>query len=214
MTDLLVIHDLGSADAGASWADAFAAWPGRVVAPDLPGHGSAPVPVGGHHELGDAVFALAAHVPPSGGPRPVIVGVGSNGQAARVLAVAGRADALVLVDGLGGPWLDVAARNRALRDVRRRILDTPAALAPHTAGTTDPRASMVPGSTHRAHVVELCAAVPVPSLVIETPASNTPDADELVGEFADGSLIRVDDASTATVAAAVIEWQHRRTAVR
>ena len=33
--DLLVLHDIGSSG-GAEWADAFADWPARVLAPDLP----------------------------------------------------------------------------------------------------------------------------------------------------------------------------------
>lgn len=206
MSRLLVIHDQG-ASGGGEWEEAFAAWPGDVVAPDLPGHGAAPAPVGGHHEVGDAVFALVDHLRPADTPQPVVVGIGANGHAARVLAVGGRASALVLVDGLGGPWLDVAGRNAALRSVRREILSTPAALAPHTVGSTDPRASMVLGATDRDHVVAMCAAVPVPTLVVETPASPTPDPDEIVAAFRDASLVRIDGSSPTEVADAVVAWR-------
>lgn len=205
MTDLVVIHDLG-ASGGAPWSAAFGSWPGRVVAPDLPGHGSAPTPVGGHHELGDAVFVLVEHFPASDAEQPVLVGVGHNGHAARVLSIAGRSSALVLVDGLGGPWLDVPARNAALRDHRRLILATPAALAPHRAATTDPRADLVPGPTDRDHVLRTCEAVLVPTLVVETPSSRTPDADELVRCFADATLVRMRSSDPADVADAVTEW--------
>ncbi len=205
MTDLVVIHDLG-APGGAPWSAAFGSWPGRVVAPDLPGHGSAPAPVGGHHELGDAVFVMVEHLPASDAEQPVLVGVGHNGHAARVLSIAGRSSALVLVDGLGGPWLDVPARNAALRDHRRQILATPAALAPHRAATTDPRADLVPGPTDRDHAQRTCEAILVPTLVIETPASRTPDAAQLVGCFADAVLVRVPSSDPAHVADAVARW--------
>jgi pimeloyl-ACP methyl ester carboxylesterase len=202
MTPLLVIHDLG-ADGGAEWAAGFSDWPGRVVAPDLPGHGSAPAPLGGHYELGDAVFAVAEHLQPD---PPVVVGVGRNGHSARIIALGGRAAALVLVDGLGGPWLDTLGRNAQLRDIRRRILATPAALAPHAPPGIDPRAEIVLPQTNRDHVVRTAALVEVPTLVVETPRSPTPDAGELVGAFPRGSLVRTADHTPETVARAVVAW--------
>ena len=205
MTDLLVLHDLGSAG-GAPWRDAFAAWPGSVAAPDLPGHGAAPMPTGGHHEIGDAVFAVAPLLADRDRPQPVVVGVGANGYAARLLALGGRASALVLVDGLGGPWLDVRARTAALRAVRREILATPAALEPHVGAGPDPRAALVPTSSDRDHVVRTCVAITVPTVLVETPGSPTPDADALCRSFPDATMTRVGDGMPGTVVRAVVEW--------
>lgn len=205
MTDLLVLHDLG-AEGGVPWAEAFAGWEGDVVAPDLPGHGDAPLPVGGHQELGDAVFLLDA-LPRADDP-PVVVGVGRNGVAAQTLALGGRAAALVLVDGLGGPWLDVDARARALREHRRRILTTPAALAPHRAGTPDPRVGLIPPAANRDFAVRCLRELPCPVLAVETAASETPDAPALIAEAAHGTLVllgSVDD-GPGGVAAVVRDW--------
>ena len=206
MTSLLALHDLGAVGGG-PWRTAFdTSWPGTVVAPDLPGHGDAAPPVGGCYELGDAVFAVADHLPEPDGVPPVVLGVGRNGFAAQILALAGRASALVLVDGLGGPWLDVPARNDALREARRTLLDTPAALEPHLPGTTDPRATLVLGPTDREHALRRCGALPVPTLVVETPDSPTPDAEVLTSTIPRGELVRVPSGAPAVVTGAVIEW--------
>ena len=116
MTDVLVLHDLG-ASGGGEWAAAFADWPGRVLAPDLPGHNGAPPPVGGQYETGDAVFVALEVLRAEDSDELVVVGVGHNGAAAQILALGGRAAGLVLVDGLGGPWLGpVEIDTRAVRD--------------------------------------------------------------------------------------------------
>jgi pimeloyl-ACP methyl ester carboxylesterase len=174
-----------------------------VIAPDLPGHGGAAAPTSGHYELGDAVFAVADHL--EGAP-PVVLGVGRNGQAARIIAAGGRAAALVVVDGLGGPWLDVAGRNAQLRDARRRILATPAALEAYVPPGVDVRATTVPPQSNRDHVERTARLVDVPTLVVETPRSPTPDADELADAFARSTLVRTDDPSPEAVAAVVLRW--------
>ena len=204
-TGLLVIHDAGG-PGGQPWADAFSAWLGPVVAPDLPGHGSAAPPDGGHHDLGDAVFAVAPLLPGADELPPVVVGVGVNGHAATLLALAGRVTALVLVDGLGGPWLDVPARDAALRAVRRRILDTPALREPHRGPGPDPRATALVPMTDRSFMVDVSRRIAVPMLVIETPASPTPDPEEVVAGADDCTLVRLADPAPSSVAAAVLEW--------
>lgn len=201
---LLVIHDLGAVGGG-PWAEAFAAWNGVVAAPDLPGHGTALAPRGGNHEVGDAVFALVSDLA-TGDAAPVVVGVGRSGIAARTLALGGRASALVLVDGLGGPWLEVPARSALVRDARRSILATPAALVPHRAGSTDERAGLTVDGDGRDHVVRMLSALPVPTLVVETPASPTPDAGDVAAVIPDHDLVRVGDSSPVTVAAGVVDW--------
>ncbi len=105
MTDLLVLHDLG-APGGGEWTAAFADWPGRVLAPDLSGHNGAPPPVGGHYETGDAVYVALDVLRAEAPHELVVVGVGHSGVAAQILALGGRAVGLVLIDGLGGPWLE------------------------------------------------------------------------------------------------------------
>lgn len=203
--ELVVIHDLG-APGGTEWAEALASWPGAVLAPDLPGHGAAPMPAGGHYEIGDAVYPvldLLRRRPPA---ERAVLGIGRNGATARLLATGGRAAALVLVDGLGGPWLDVAGRDRMARAARRQILETPPAVGAPPAGEPDPRALLVPGPSDRAFLVGQLDAIEVPTLVIESPASSTPDAEDLVGHLADATLVRVPDPSPVTVAGAVLEW--------
>ncbi|HVM07732.1 MAG TPA: alpha/beta hydrolase [Acidimicrobiales bacterium] len=106
-TPILVLHDLGVPDAGRPWRDALAdaSWNGPVLAPDLPGHGSTPVRDGGSYEHSDSLLSiipLYAELDPDL-PSPIVVGVGLHGWAAQVLALAGRASGVVLVDGLGGP---------------------------------------------------------------------------------------------------------------
>lgn len=205
MTDLLVVHDLG-VEGGAPWARAFAAWDGAVDAPDLPGHGGAPPPVGGHHEVGDAVFALVDRLSPEPGAEPVVVGVGKNGVVARTFALGGRSSALVLVDGLGGPWLDIEEANARLRDARREILSTPAALEPAAPGTTDVRAELAPAFGDRAHARRMLGAVPVPTLVIETPSSPIDDAESVAAVIADHTVVRLGSDEPAVVAEAVTDW--------
>ena len=206
MTDLVVLHGAG-ASGGAVWADAFAAWPGTVHAPDLPGHGDAPMPVDGHYEPNAAVFSVAGHL---AGEPPVVVGVGVHGHPALLVAVGGRASGLVLVDGLGGPWLDVVARNAQLRELRRQILATPAALEPHQPPGTDVRATMVLPQSNREHVVRMAAQVSVPTLVVESPDSSTPDASSVVEAFAGATLVPADTNDPELVAPLVLDWWRMR----
>lgn len=205
MTGLLVLHDVG-APGGAEWAAAFGGWPGDVLAPDLPGHNGAPPPTGGHYETGDAVY-VALELLRSRTPGDlVVVGVGHNGAAAQVLALGGRAVGLVLVDGLGGPWLGPAEVDARQREHRRRILATPAALEMPAPGAPDPRATIVLGAADRDFAVRAAAALAVPVLVIETPSSPTPDTDELVEHVGDATLVRLPARDAVAVASAVESW--------
>jgi pimeloyl-ACP methyl ester carboxylesterase len=205
MTDVLVLHDLG-APGGSEWTAAFAGWPGRVLAPDLPGHNGTPPPVGGHHGTGDAVYValdLLRTEPPD---ELVVVGVGHNGAAAQILALGGRAVGLVLVDGLGGPWLEPADLDARQREMRRRILTTPAAMSTPAPGADDPRATMVVGAADREFAVSQAEAMPVPVLVIETPSSLTPDTDDLVGHFDRATLEHLDGRDPVRAAMLVQAW--------
>lgn len=208
MTDLLILHDLG-APGGGEWAAAFAEWPGRVRAPDLPGHNGTPPPVGGQHTTGDAVFVALDLLRGNVHDELVVVGVGHNGAAAQVLALGGRATGVVLVDGLGGPWLGPDEIDARQREMRRRILTTPAAMTMPAPGEDDPRATMVVGAADREFAVRQAEAMPVPVLVIETPSSPTPDADDIVDHFTAATLTRLDARDPDRVATLVHSWWTR-----
>lgn len=209
MTDLVVLHDLG-APGGGEWAAAFAGWPGRVWAPDLPGHNGTPPPVGGNYATGDAVFAtldlLRAESSTGSSDELVVVGVGHNGAAAQVLALGGRAAGLVLVDGLGGPWLGPVEIDARQREMRKRILTTPDAMSEPAPGASDPRATMVVRAADRGFAVRQAEAMPVPVLLIETSSSPTPDTDDLVDHFARATLKHIDALDTGRAASMVQSW--------
>jgi pimeloyl-ACP methyl ester carboxylesterase len=205
VTDLLVLHDVG-APGGGAWTAAFADWPGRVSAPDLPGHHGAPPPVGGNYETHDALYVALDTLRADPPDELVVIGVGHQGAAAQILALGGRAAGLVLVDGLGGPWLTPEEIEERERELRRRILATPDALTTPAIGTDDPRATMVLGPADRDFAVRQADAMPVPVLVVETPSSPTPDADQLAGHFARSTLLRLDGRDLARIAAAVVAW--------
>ncbi len=209
MTDLLVLHDLG-APGGGEWAAAFAGWPGRVLAPDLPGHNETPPPVGGNYETGDAVYAALDLLRTDASDELVVVGVGHNGAAAQILALGGRAAGLVLVDGLGGPWLGPVEIDVRMREMRRRILTTPGAMSEPAPGATDPRATMVVGAADREFAVRQAEALAFPVLLVETPSSPTPDTDDLVGHFAQATLTRIDTRDPVGTASIVRSWWANR----
>lgn len=216
---ILVFHAPGDASAGEPWRRALAdaGWDGPILAPDLPGHGDAPPPIGGHHDLADPAFAAVRLLADAGlgTVRPVVVGVGAHGWPAQLVALGGRAQALVLVDGLGSPWRTPAKAMRRTRERLRGLTDDPAALAPFSGPGLDPRLAYVlrpHGSRSLAR--RAAAAMTVPTLVLESPASGTPDEDRTPLTDAWGgeaSIVDVADRMPATVAAAVLGWWHRRT---
>jgi pimeloyl-ACP methyl ester carboxylesterase len=201
---LLVVHDAGDAAAGGRWRQLTDAWPGPALAPDLPGHGSAPPPEGATYAPADAAIVVDQTLHNAGlvDTEVVILGHGWGGFAAELFAAAGRAVALVLVDGLGGPWRSypelVADQHRYLRDV----FADPKALAPPDS-VPDPRlAHPFPSVWERAYVAGLRDAIEVPVLALETPASPTPrdECDERLGDFAgEARIIEISEASAAAV---------------
>ncbi|HUF33101.1 MAG TPA: hypothetical protein VMN58_07830 [Acidimicrobiales bacterium] len=213
MSGVVVLHEPGDLAGGAQWVDAFerAGVPGPVRAPDLPGHGSAPAPTGGCYELLDG--AMAAAVVGAGDAPALVVGVGASGWSAEVLALGGRAAALVLVDGLGGPWLDARQRLDAGRRWLRDIADDPAAVATPPPGAPDPRAGHGVVDHGSRRLAERAAAVmAVPVLLLETPGSGLAraDVDDLATCFATGAEVaHLPDRSPASVAAAVAAWAVR-----
>lgn len=226
MSDLLVLHPLGDPAGGAPWREAFsdAGWEGRVHAPDLPGHAGAPPPPGGAYQSADPALTgtlLLAGLP-AGSPAPVVVGVGPSGWAAQLLALGGRAGALALVDGLGGPWREPSAAVAADREWLRALSSDPPALVPPPPGAPlDPRLRHgVPPQTDRTLALRSAAAMPVPVLVLTTipvtppPATSAPalsaaEVDELVAAFPRAEVAHLEGPSSALVARTIVAWAGR-----
>jgi pimeloyl-ACP methyl ester carboxylesterase len=99
---LLLLHGLGATgDVWAGWQQMLAdRWPGRWVAPDLPGHGgSAPLP--------EYTFdALAAAISPLVKPGTVVLGHSLGGVVGLALAAAGAPVAAVVGLGIKVAWTD------------------------------------------------------------------------------------------------------------
>ncbi|HUP85427.1 MAG TPA: hypothetical protein VM143_07150 [Acidimicrobiales bacterium] len=211
MTALIVLHDIGDEGGGAPWRNAFlaAGWQGTVIAPDLPGHAGAPPPEGGNHEPGDAAYVLVALLAKMPEEQPVVVGIGANGWAAELAALAARATVVVLVDGTGAPWATPAELVRSQRDRLRALAADEVALAPSPPGAAlDPRLRHgLPRHGSRRLAMRAAAALPVPLVVVETPAGPTPtqDAAALVAACpAGGRVVIVGDATPSAVASAVL----------
>jgi pimeloyl-ACP methyl ester carboxylesterase len=207
-TALLVIHDVGDPRAGSRWTELTQAWPGPALAPDLPGHGETPPPTGASYAPGDAAFHADQALQQAGlaDAEVCVLGHGWGGFAAEFLAAAGRAARLVLVDGLGPPWCSV---EELVADQHRWLRGTfadPAALAP-PRGAPDPRLARGLWSIwEHGFIAGLRAAIAVPVLAIETPASQTPpdDRTERLGAYAGpGTLVEIDAPSAVAVTAAL-----------
>ena len=207
---VLVLHDAGDPGAGGPWRQALedAGWPGDVHAPDLPGHGATAAPEGGTYELVDAAFAVLPLLAELAPAPPVVVGVGVSGWAAQLLALGGRASALVLVDGLGGPWWPAGAWVAAERDRLRAVADDPAAVGPAPRGVTDPRLRHgVPRQTSLDLAHRGAAALRVCALVVESPASRAgAHAGAIVARMADATARHLPEAAPTTVAATLVTW--------
>jgi len=205
---LLVIHDTGDPKAGSRWTPLTDGWPGDALAPDLPGHGETPPPTGGHYKAGDAAIAAwrAADQAGIAGDTVVVLGHRWGGFAAEILAAAGRAERLVLVDGLGPPWATVedlvADRHRWLRDV----LADPASLAPPTASPDQRLAHAYASVWDRDFIRHLRRSITVPVLAIETPASPTPpgERDQRLAHYT-GPARLIEAESPSGVGAALAE---------
>lgn len=215
-TPLVVLHAVGDPDGGAPWREALvvAGWSGPLIAPDLPGHAGTPPPTGGNHELADPVLAVLPLLGPLGAERPIVVGVGANGWSAHLLALGGRAAGLVLLDGLGAPWLDPDAAVQAGIDELRGLRADRAAMDAPPADGLDPRLRHGPRPHSSRTLAERAAAgTPVPTLLLESPASAASPADraDLAARFPAGAtVVAVPDTDATTAAAAVVEWVTRQ----
>jgi hypothetical protein len=205
---LLVLHAFGHAAGGAPWRAALAlgSWAADWRAPDLPGHGDAAMPLGGCYEVTDpAAVGLRARVDAAWDEPPLVVGVGASAVGAELLALGGRAVALVLVDGLGGPWAASAADVVAGQYAWLRAVADDGAV-----GQPDPRtAHGYPEPVEREPYARFRACIDVPILAAETPSSPTPQSEvedrlSMFGRPAD--LVRIDSRAPDVVLAAIREW--------
>lgn len=212
-TPIVVLHAPGDARAGAPWREALAAagWNGPVIAPDLPGHGSAPSPPGGSYELGDALLSVIPEIAAlaDDAPAPIVVGCGTNGWCAQILGLGGRASAVVLVDGLNGPWRTPRQAIEAGVEWLRRLADDPDAIAPPPPAGLDPRLRHPMGGLgNRAYAFRCAAAMPVPALIVETGGSLVPDDDVdalAVAHPAGAGVVRLETAEADEVVRHVVE---------
>jgi len=213
-TPIIVIHAMGDPEGGAAWRAALrdAGWDGPVVAPDLPGHGTTPARPGGSYEYADALLSIIPvyrTLDPALLP-PVVVGVGLHGWLAQVLALGGRASGLVLVDGLNGPWRNPQEQIAAGVQWVRAISDDPAAIAPAPSSGLDPRAThVVPTHGSKRLALKAARAMPVPTLILESPASplTRAEVDEVAGEFATGATVQEIEGPSAHAAVEAIVGQ-------
>ena len=177
MTPLLVLHRLGEERGGAAWRETLLkeGWPGPWSAPDQPGHASAAWEAD-YYETAHLVIAPLRQLHETEwSEQPVVIAVGVQSAAAELLALGGRAAAIVLVDRPGGPWPeDVHEIQRAEYEWLRVLADDPESQAPAPYGRTDPRTRH--GCTPRhdpAFAAKQRAAVSVP--VLELDAASAPE---------------------------------------
>lgn len=170
MRGVLVLHALGDIEGGAPWVQALAAVGLAATAPDLPGHGQAEASLDGSYTTGLILLAAARCLDPEE-TAPVVVGVGASGWVALVLALAGRASAVAVVDGLGGPWRSAAEATADGVAWARRLISDPHQLGPVPAGVADPRLDHLPPPFSNERVArQALVALRVPLLVVSGPA--------------------------------------------
>ena len=212
---LLVLHDAGAQGAGASWQPFLDRWPGASVAPYLPGHGGSEPAVGGKYLPADAALAGLEVVSETGlgQPPPVVLGHGWGGYGAELLAGGGRACALVLVDGLGGPWITEEQLARDQAQWLRDVLEDPEATRWPERLPDPVLAHGFPSVWEPQFTASRRGAIKVPLLAIETLRSPTPAAQRADRAAAFGGPHRVveldthgTDGALDEIATAVLGW--------
>ncbi len=206
MRPVLVLHELGDERGGMPWREAFSAagFP-HVIAPDLPGHCGQAAPVGGNYTMTEAGFAVAGLL--ANGlqlEEHIVVGIGQSGWSAQILAMAGHIQGLVMVDGIGGPWIDARSRVLQRRTRSRAIVSDPEALGDFNGGGMDPRLRHVIASHGDRELAQRAAALTlVPTLVLE---STSVADDELIAGFGAGCERQELKVTPQSVAEAVAVW--------
>ena len=209
---LLFLHEVGDPAGARRWRALADGWPGPTLVPDLPGHGVTPAEEGAYYAPGDAALYAVRALRAAGldGEQPLVAGHGWGAFGVELLAAAGRASGLVLVDGLGGPWVT----RSELMDVQHvwlhAVLADPAALAPPPLDALDPRLRHgFPSIWERSFTDARRNAITVPVLALETRGSPTPpnERDERVAAFgAEARHEEIAEASPQAVLAALTAW--------
>lgn len=217
MVSMLVIADLVGEFGVTHWRRSVDAAPAEdlpyrpgdrstIEVAALPGHDEAPQPLGGEYDLVTAGYTMADRL--ADDPERVwdiIVGVGVSGWAASVAALGGHARRLVLIDGLGDPWLTTPERAERRRRRMRSIEADPAALAAHTGGGRDPRlAHGIEGLGSRRLAIRTGSATTVPTLIVTT-GGRTPDAG-VVAAYPSATERRAASAEPAGLLPLIGEW--------
>lgn len=163
-----------------------AGWPGELLAVEV----SRSI-----NELADVAIDVVRALGPSG-PTDIaaVVGVGAGGRAAQLLALGGRAEALVLVDGLTHRFASPSEVIGARMEWMLRRVD----------GDFPP----IPRIESRAFTERAASAVPVPTLVVEGSSSGSSDevVEAVLSSLAKGELVRIGDGEDA--AKRVVSWLH------
>jgi hypothetical protein len=204
VTEVVLLHQLGAADAGEPWR---AVAPVDWHIPDLPGHGMTPAPRHGAYDpMGPVTLARWA-LDGSG----LVIGIGQNAHGALILAAGRGCDEVAIVDGLWGPWQEPVEAVEHMYANLRGILADADAVAPAPAAGLDPRTRHGYGvNVSPSFLSKFWGAISCPVLVIETPASLTPPDDRAVRAALFGgevTVVELDDASPAAVVAAVRAWR-------
>jgi pimeloyl-ACP methyl ester carboxylesterase len=186
VSTIIVLHDSGIDGCGAPWKTALesAGWTGAVVAPDLPGHGDAAPAIDGNYDAVDAAW-VALRAQQELDDLPIVVGVGTSGLAAQMLALAGRARAVALIAVTSKPPSsadEVVAEQRAWA---RAFADDPVVMGPAPRRGPDPRLRHgLPDFFSRRVAVEVAERLDVPVLVV--PDAEPDRAAPLVVDWAEG----------------------------
>jgi len=205
---LLVMNEPADVAGTGPWLDAFRAarWSGETLGIEVAGTGGTAAPEGGHLDMVDPAFRtvekLGIRLHDDGF---VGVGIGESGWAATVLGLARTLQALVLVDGVGAPFLD----DDGWADQRRERLRAAADSAEQSADAPDPRAGQPVGSHHSLDLaVRAMSTLTIPVLVIETPqsAATAEQIDQIAAAGASSKVTRLASRDEAEIARTVVDW--------
>lgn len=190
---VLVLHDIGDLAGGTAYVEAFGDnW--HVIAPDLPGHGSTPSPAGQNYGLTDPMYVVTRLFADQAIEKvDVVVGIGVSGWSAQLLALAGRASKLVLVDGLGDPFLPIdGLLDRRMERVR--II----------ADSADPLADAPPPTHGDRELAERAAReTAAPVLLL---GDDTDEHQAFVDIFPNAEHRTVNNHDPSVIAEMVVEW--------
>lgn len=212
MASMLVIPDLVRGTTTAEWREATRAIASGVGIIDIvdvvamPGRNGQPQPIGGEYDLVTPGYAVA-HILASHAERrwDIVVGAGISGWAAHLTVFGGHADSLVLIDGLGDPWITTTERSKLRRTRMRSIEADPEALAHHRGGDDDPRLAYgACGLGSRPMAIRAAVATRVPTLLIST-GGRLADREVIAG-YRSARVLSSPTADATTLLASIAEW--------